>query len=669
MKKLLLSALVLFLFINIKLKAQDVQWASKVIEFSSELDETQFSTKQLLGKPNVYPWGEGSPNAWTPSRPNKKEFIKVGFDNPRPIRQIAIAESYNPSTLSKIFFYDEAGNEYLMITREPVIINQPGRFLRLFTELTDYNVAAVKLEFDGDAVPGYYSIDAIGITDSDEPIDLQLETVPNVKEDLTAEKLDDRVNSPYEELKPVLSPTGKQLFFGRKFHPENVGGVEDYEDIWVSDLDTVTNEWKQARNMGEPLNTEGPNWVSSITPDGNTLVMLLGNKMDEKRKRLISGVSMSSREGDGWSEPKAQEIDDYYNVSEKANFYLANNRKTLLMSIEREDTYGARDLYVSFLKRDGTWTAPMNLGATVNSAAEETSPFLAPDDKTLFFSSAGYVGFGKSDIYMTQRLDDTWQNWSEPLNMGPQVNSEGEDLFFTMPAEGNFAYYTKEDSVGDMNIFRLEMPLFYEIDPIITITGRVLDAETQEPLAAVVSYETLEDGKEVGRVETDPVTGEYKIALPAGKEYQYIVKIDGYLPISENVDLTNQRESKSFNNDMILMPVQEKAEIVLNNVFFNFDSYALLPKSKSELDRMVEVMKDNPSIDVSIIGHTDNIGTEEYNLGLSKKRAKSVVDYLAANGISMERLSFEGKGELYPDVPNTSSENRAQNRRVNFKVD
>lgn len=671
MKKLLLSALVLFLFINsnIQLKAQDVQWASKVIEFSSELDETQFSTKQLLGKPNVYPWGEGSPNAWTPSRPNKKEFIKVGFDNPKPIRQIAIAESYNPSTLSKIYFYDEAGNEYLMITREPVIINQPGRFLRLFTELTPYNVAAVKLEFDGDAVPGYYSIDAIGITDSDEPIDLQLETVPNVKEDLTAEKLDDRVNSPYEELKPVLSPTGKQLFFGRKFHPENIGGVEDYEDIWVSDLDTVTNEWKQARNMGEPLNTEGPNWVSSITPDGNTLVMLLGNKYDEKKKRLISGVSMSSREGDGWSEPKAQEIDDYYNVSEKANFYLANNRKTLLMSIERDDTYGARDLYVSFLKRDGTWTTPMNLGATVNSASEETSPFLAPDDKTLFFSSAGYVGFGKSDIYMTQRLDDTWQNWSEPLNMGPQVNSEGEDLFFTMPAEGNFAYYTKEDSVGDMNIFRLEMPLFYEIDPIITITGRVLDAETQQPLAAVVSYETLEDGKEVGRVETDPVTGEYKIALPAGKEYQYIVKIDGYLPISENIDLTNQRESKSFNNDMILMPVQEKAEIVLNNVFFNFDSYALLPKSKSELDRMVDVMKDNPSIDVSIIGHTDNIGTEEYNLDLSKKRAKSVVDYLVANGISVERLSFEGKGELYPEVPNTSKENRAQNRRVNFKVD
>jgi outer membrane protein OmpA-like peptidoglycan-associated protein len=120
---------------------------------------------------------------------------------------------------------------------------------------------------------------------------------------------------------------------------------------------------------------------------------------------------------------------------------------------------------------------------------------------------------------------------------------------------------------------------------------------------------------------------------------------------------------------MILMPVQEKAEIVLNNVFFNFDSYALLPKSKSELDRMVDVMKDNPSIDVSIIGHTDNIGTEEYNLGLSKKRAKSVVDYLVANGISVERLSFEGKGELYPEVPNTSKENRAQNRRVNFKVD
>jgi outer membrane protein OmpA-like peptidoglycan-associated protein len=378
---------------------------------------------------------------------------------------------------------------------------------------------------------------------------------------------------------------------------------------------------------------------------------------------------MSSREGTGWSEPKAQEIDDYYNLSEKANFYLANSRKTMIMSIQRDDTYGDRDLYVSFMKRDGSWTAPMNLGANVNSAAEETSPFLASDDKTLFFSSAGYIGFGKGDIYMTRRLDDTWQNWSQPLNMGPQVNSEGEDLFFTMPAEGNFAYYTKEDEVGDMNIFRLEMPLFYEIDPVITITGRVLDAETQEPLAAVVSYETLEDGVEVGRVQTDPTTGEYEITLPAGKEYQYIVKIDGYLPISENVDLTNQRESKSFTNDMILVPVKKKAEIVLNNVFFDFDSYAILAKSKSELDRMVQLMQENDAIKVSIIGHTDNIGTEPYNLALSKNRAKSVVDYLIANGIEKARLSFEGKGELYPAVPNTNPITRAQNRRVNFKVD
>jgi OOP family OmpA-OmpF porin len=671
MKKLLLSTLVGIILVASQsvVLAQDVEWASEVIEYSSELDDTQFSVKQLLGKPNVYPWGEGSPNAWTPGRPDRNEFVKVGFANPKPIRQIAIAESYNPSTLSKIFFYDEAGNEYLMISREPVIINQPGRFLRLFTELTPYNVAAVKLEFIGDAVPGYYSIDAIGITDSEDPIDLQLELVPNVKEELLAEKLDDRVNSPFEELKPVLSPNGKQLFFGRKFHPQNIGGVEDYEDIWVSDLDTVTNEWKQARNMGATLNTDGPNWVSSITPDGNTLVMLLGNKMDDKKKKLISGVSMSSREGTGWSEPEAQQIDDYYNMSEKANFYLANSRKTMIMSIKREDTYGDRDLYVSFMKRDGAWTAPMNVGANVNSASEETSPFLASDDKTLFFSSAGYIGFGKGDIYMTRRLDDTWQNWSEPLNMGPQVNSEGEDLFFTMPAEGNFAYYTKEDEVGDMNIFRLEMPLFYEIDPVITITGRVLDAETQKPLAAVVSYETIEDGVEVGRVQTDPTTGEYEITLPAGKEYQYIVKIDGYLPISENVDLTNQRESKSFTNDMILVPVKEKAEIVLNNVFFNFDSYAILAKSKSELDRMLQVMKENTGIKVSIIGHTDNIGTEPYNLTLSENRAKAVVDYLIANGIAKARLSFEGQGELYPAVPNTNPTTRAQNRRVNFKVD
>ncbi|WKK77269.1 OmpA family protein [Marivirga salinae] len=648
--------------------AQDANWADKVIGYSSELEETQYSVKQLLGKPNVYPWGEGSPSAWTPRRPGREEFVKVGFDNPKPIRQIAIAESYNPSALTKIYFYDEAGNEYLMIEREPVIVNQPGRFLRLFTELTEYNVAAVKLEFDGSAVPGYYSIDAIGITDSETPIDLQLELVPNVKEELVSEKLDERVNSPYEELKPILSPDGKQLFFGRKFHPDNVGGIEDYEDIWVSDLDTVTNEWQEAQNLGEPLNSDGPNWVSSITPDGNTMVLLIGNKYDEKRDKLFSGVSVSSKAGDSWSKPESLDIDDFYNMAEKANFYLANSRKTLIMSIKRDNSYGDRDLYVSFEKRDGTWTAPMNLGENVNTATDETSPFLASDDKTLFFSSSGYIGFGKNDIYMTRRLDDTWQNWSEPYNMGPQVNSSGDDLFFSMPAEGNFAYYTKEDSVGDMNIYRLPMPLFNELDPVITISGRVVDMETQEPLDAVVSYET-QDGVEVGKVETDPTTGEYEITLPAGKEYQYIAKVKGYLPISENIDLTNQKESKSFTNDMILAPVKDKAEIVLNNVFFAFDSYELLASSKFELNRMVEVMKDNSQIEVVIIGHTDSTGPEEYNQMLSEKRAQSVVNYLTGNGIDKARLEYLGKGESEPAYPNDTKENRAKNRRVNFKVE
>lgn len=667
MKKLYLVLLTSLLTFHYS-QAQDTNWVDKVIEFSSELEETQYSAKQLLGKPNVYPWGEGSPSAWTPRRPGREEFVKVGFDNPKPVRQIAIAESYNPSALTKIFFYDEAGNEYLMIEREPVIVNQPGRFLRLFTELTDFNVAAVKLEFDGSVVPGYYSIDAIGITDSDIPIDLQLELVPNVKEELVSERLDDKVNSPYEELKPILSPDGKQLFFGRKFHPDNIGGIEDYEDIWVSDLDTVTNQWREARNVGKPLNSDGPNWVSSITPDGNTIVLLIGNEYDEKKQKMFSGVSVSSKEGDSWSKPENLEIDDFYNMSEKANFYLANSRKTLVMSIKRDDSYGDRDLYVSFEKRDGSWTAPMNLGAAVNTATDETSPFLAADDKTLFFSSSGYIGFGKSDIYMTKRLDDTWQNWSEPYNMGPQVNSSGEDLFFSMPAEGNYAYYTKEDSLGDMDIFRLPMPLFNELNPVITISGRVFDTETQEPLDAVVSYETL-DGKEVGKVQTDPTTGEYTIALPAGQEYQYIAKVKGYLPISENVDLTNQKESKSFINDMIMAPVKEKAEIVLNNVFFAFDSYDLLESSKSELNRMVEVMKDNSQIEVVIIGHTDSTGPEEYNQMLSEKRAQSVVNYLTNNGIKKERLEYLGKGESEPAYPNDTRENRAKNRRVNFKVE
>jgi outer membrane protein OmpA-like peptidoglycan-associated protein len=673
MKRFLLS-LILLAGITLTSKAQVVQWASKVIEFSSELTPVQYSAKQALGKPNVLPAGGQSPNAWAPDKPKRKEFLKLGFDNPISIRQIAIAESHNPSAIYRVLAYDEAGKEYVVNTLNPSAVPLKGRMLNLFMDPTPYKVAAIKIEFDGAAVPDYYSIDAVAISDSNYPIIADIPTMQLLASGILIEALDKNVNSEYSELNPLLSPDGKTLYFSRKNHPQNIGGVNDKEDIWYSQLDSA-GHWQLAQNMGREFNNAGPNFVNtirSVTPDGKSAIMLLGNKYN-KNGKMEAGVSISSNVNGQWSKPKALNIDNDYNVNEKANYFLTDNRQTLLMSVEREDTKGNRDLYVSFLKQDSSWTEPKNLGDVVNTANEETAPFLASDDKTLYFSSNGFSGYGGSDIYVSKRLDDTWTNWSEPENLGPEINSPLEDLFFNIPASSEFAYYSRGVSETNTDIFRVKLPIIKNPEPWVTVRGKIIDKTTGQPLGAKIVYERLPDGKGVGIAQSNPETGEYEIRLPAGHLYGLRAEADGKLSESQNLDTrdikADQVIDKDFNLDPIAVAtIAENVTIVLNNVFFDFDKATLKSESFPELNRVVTLMTDKPSMQIEISGHTDTSGPEQYNLGLSERRAKAVMKYFSDKGVPKDRMTVLFFGETKPTESNETKEGRKKNRRVEFKI-
>jgi len=666
MKKILLLALVV---LSVTAKGQVVQWGSEVIDYSSELTPVQYSAKQILGKPDVLPAGGENPAAWTPERANQKEFIKIGYDNPIQIRQIAIAESYNPSGLFKVFVYDENDTEHLVNTFSPRAIPLKGRMLNVFMEETPYKVKAVKLEFDGAAVPEYYSIDAVAISDSDIPIIAQISIPEFINEDIEKERLSENINSKYKEFKPLLSPDGKTLYFSRRNHPDNIGGVEDNEDIWYSELDSAGN-WQLAKNMGSELNNAGPNFISSVTPDGKSVLLVLGNQYLENGK-MAAGVSVSSNATGDWSKPIALNITNDYNYSEKANFFLANNRKVLLMSVMRDDSEGGRDLYVSFMEADSVWSEPVNIGSNVNTAGEESSPFLAPDDVTLYFSSNGYSGFGGSDIFVTKRLDDTWTNWSEPENLGPTINSQYEDLFFNIPGNSDYAYYSQGVSEEDLDIFRVALPVFKKPEPVILVKGKLLDAKTKQPIGAKIIYERLSDGKEIGITQSNPNTGEYELLLPAGEKYGIRAEAEGFMAESTNVDLENYKEGDEVNipsQDIFLVPIEKEATVVLNNVFFDFDKSTLKKESYSELNRVVELLNDRDKITIEIAGHTDSTGPESYNMGLSERRAKSVERYLIDKGIDSKRLEIKYFGETKPAATNKTIEGRRKNRRVEFKI-
>jgi OmpA-OmpF porin, OOP family len=666
---------------------QVVQWASKVIESSSELTPVQYSAQQILGKPNVLPAAGQNPNAWTPDKPRKKEFIKIGFDTPSQIQQIAIAESNNPSGLFKVYVYDESGKEYLIQTLNPQTIPLKGRMLNIFMEKTSYKVTAVKLEFDGAALSDYFSIDAVAIADSHLPIAAVINIPELMAKGLISDRLDENVNSEYNDYNGILSPDGKTLYFSRRNHPGNVGGVNDKEDIWYSTLDD-NGKWTLAKNMGPKFNNEHPNFINaitSVTPDGKAAVMVLGNQYINGGKKMLAGMSISTNVNGQWTSPKPVKIENDYNYNEKSHYFLTNTRKALLMSVEREDSYGDRDLYVSFSKNDSTWSEPLNLGKTLNTASEEASPFLAADDNTLYFSSKGFSGYGGSDIYRTVRLDDTWTKWSEPENLGSEINSKFDDLFFNIPASSEYAYFSKGVSENNVDIFRLKLPAFMLPNPVITVKGKLIDAKTGKPIGAKIIYENLADGKEVGVAESNPETGEYEIQLPVGKMYGVRAEAKDHLSSNQNLDLrkvaygpVNQDVKlapiggEDANvvtvNPIEVTPIAENAMIPLNNIFFDFDKAVLKSESFPELSRVAALMAEKPTMQVEIAGHTDTIGPDSYNMGLSERRAKSVTNYLVEKGVAKERISTVFFGETKPiDTTNTPAGNR-KNRRVEFKI-
>jgi len=556
----------------------------------------------------------------------------------------------------------------LINTFEPRPIDLKSRMLHVFFDLTEYEVAAVKVVFHCDAVPGFSAIDAIAISNSTLPVRQEVKILESAIVNVKPDRLSETVNSVYNELKPLITPDGKTLLFSRQYHPNNTGGEKDPEDIWFSQWDEEKGEWMEAVNMGGPLNTKGPNYISSITPDGNTVIITLGNRYT-KNGKMKAGVSVSTRTSEGWSKPVPFEIINEINTHSKSNYFLANNREVLLMSVEGDPTFGSRDLYVSFLMDDGRWSEPLNLGSDLNTALEEASPFLAPDDKTLYFSSNGYSGYGKHDIYISRRLDDTWTKWSEPENLGPQINSPEGDSFFNIPPTGEYGYFSRNFTENNSDIYRFELPKEHQPDAVVTVRGVVYNIKTRRPIQARIFYESLPEGNEIGTIESDPLTGEYQIILPTGKMYGYLAEAEGFVAINANIDLKDTKVYGELGKDLFLVPIETGAIVRLNNIFFDFDKYELKEASFPELNRIIELMNKNQDVSISVEGHTDNIGTQQYNITLSKRRAQAVLDFLVKGGIPKDRIQSKGWGKSKPIASNDDEiGGRELNRRVEFVI-
>lgn len=659
--------------------AQPVQWASKVISFSSQFGTLKYSAAQALGAPNCLPQGGDLPGAWamggvklegdsgnTMHESPDPQYIKLGYARPMKIRQVSIAENNAPGAVQIVTLYDEQDAPHIVYTVEPAAVSVGSRMLDIFFPITTFNVAAVRVDMQPGKVPGWNEIDAVGISESADSVKARINFVPNMPAGLVRENLGKHVNTEYADFGPVITPDGKTLYFIRVKCPTNTGGETAGADIYASSLES-DGTWSYADNIGKPLNNEGYNSIESVTPDGNTV--LLTNQYHADGSSGGGGLSMSHREASGWSIPTNLVIANSYQNGKNSENCLSPDGKAILKTYERNDTRGGNDIYVSFLLPDTTWSEPMNIGSDVNTIGDEVGPFLAADGTTMYFSTDGLPGYGDNDVYVTRRLDSTWLHWSTPQNLGPDINSDGFDAYYTTAASGDYAYFSStKDSYGRQDIYRIALPKVARPRPVVLVSGHVYNAKTRKPLEAGITYEMLATGAEPGVARSNPADGAYKISLPAGAQYGFRAEAPGFYPVSDNLDTRTLDAYTELKKDLFLAPLEIGQAIRLNNIFFEFAKAELKNESFPELNRAAKFMKENATVEVEIQGHTDNVGGDASNVTLSQNRAESVVNYLVGHGIANNRLKAKGYGKSKPVATNDTEEGRQMNRRVEFTI-
>lgn len=548
------------------------------------------------------------------------------------------------------------------------------------------------------------------------------------------------VNTFYHEAAPVVSPDGNTLYFFVQNHPDNKYGKEGSQDIWLT-RKNENGEWSAPEHLGAPFNQHRSNQVFNVLPNGSLFVR--GGRGNDSK-----GFSIVSPDG-RWEEITVKD----YAEMEKGRFNgatISSDAKHMILYFTEVPKSIRSDLYVSNLQSDGSWSRPVKLNITDRS--DMFGPFIGPDDKTLYFASdrPDPKRQGGSDIYKATRLDDTWQNWSKPVNLGPPINTAAGDAYFSMDAKGNVFTSRANSRVdgGNLDLFILlpknitvkvqgvvydsktqqSLPAHvvvkpkgadavninagangsyetsipetnsvglaaayegylpsdqaYAIPPLVNdttlvidifltpipkklvLSGTVFDSKSNEPVTAKVNATYKEDRSQF---TVNANKGVYEKEIKGVGWYVLTGSAEGYLNATDSIYVESEEVTPVI-KDLYLNKIEVGITVRLKNIYFDFDKTTLKSESFVELDKVVDFLNQNPSVEIEISGHTDSKGSDDYNLNLSQGRSQSVVDYLISKGIDSYRLSAHGYGESKPIDTNDTDEGRANNRRVEFTV-
>ncbi|MBE7170030.1 MAG: OmpA family protein [Williamsia sp.] len=468
------------------------------------------------------------------------------------------------------------------------------------------------------------------------------------------QNLGDSINTKDSEYYPTLTIDNKELVFTRRVNNFN-------EDFYGSS--SISQHWSKAKGLSGNINSAQNEGAQNISQDGQWLIFTGCNFPDGYGS---CDLYISYLSAEGWSAPQnmGNRINTEYWESAPS---LSPDKQDLYFASRRPGGYGGSDIYISHRLPSGRWTEPENAGPQINTAGDESTPFIHADNHTLYFTSNGHIGYGGDDLYLVHKGPNN--TWSAAKNLGYPINTIENEGSLIVAADGETAYYASDrsDSRGGLDLYTFN--LRSDVRPVKTlwIKGRVFDKNTTKGLPSGVELTDLVTKEVTNRVQTDE-RGNYLITLPVGRDYAFNVNRKGYLFYSENFPLSQKTADSTYNIDIPLQPLEANAIVVLKNIFFDVNKFDLRPESQIELNRVVALLKENPQLTIQINGHTDNAGKPADNLKLSNDRAQAVVSYLISQGIPAKRLLFKGFGATQPVADNKTEEGKAQNRRTELKV-
>ncbi len=649
-----LIRLVFFLFLTgctTRLAAQEISWADGVISFSSEYSNAQYSAEEATGPPDVWPATESSAVAWSPRWPDKgEEYIRLSFGRPVLARQVLIIQSFNPGAVSRVLLEGAEGKQWMLYPDEKSLLSEVDAPILRLRSTAPFPIVSAAVFLNTATVEGYNHIDAVGLSEQEG------EAVPDflVSSDFNGRKvvpIGRAVNSEYSEVHPVPGPGDSVLFFTRKKHPANYGAA-NRDDIWYSVKENGV--WQKARNAGAPANNTGHNHLNAYIPRSG-YIWCAGHMGGSTGRDQIYRLQWN---GGVSSAPEAVRIRNFYNVSPNTSFHVSADEKVMILSLQRKDSRGSKDLYVSFRGADSLWTEPVNIGQPVNTVADEVTPYLSANGRQLYFASRGHTGYGDFDIYRTERLDDSWLRWSMPVNLGSGINTAGWEAYFSVSAKekNGPAYFVRYLEGRASDVF--ELPEKQKGKRIRRVKIYVSDRESGRELSARIRASLgtntwIPEGNELQIEERENNSDPIRLQVTA----------EGYFAATAIIDSNVQDEMY-----IALYPLRKGVIVPIEHLFFEANNARIKSSSFPALDELARFLKDHKDLKVEIAGHTNNLCSSSYCLQLSEDRARSVMRYLTDHGVPASQLIAKGYGKSQPIDSNETEEGRKRNQRVEVRI-